>query len=207
VPPDHYFSPQPDSPSKPQRFECRLRGERWLFDTDRGVFSPEHVDPGSRLLIEAMELSPGARVLDVGAGYGPIGLVAARLVGPEGHATLVEVNARAAELARANAALNGLANVTVVESAAFEPANVGPQDVVLTNPPVRAGKQVVLDLLARAAATLAVGGRFYLVGHKHLGVKSYEAMLNQAVGEVDVIERGGGYRVLLAIKEEPEGHG
>lgn len=199
-PNNHYFSSDPQTASQRRKLEVVLRGERWSFITDTGMFSPEHIDPGSRLLIEAMEIEPGERVLDVGAGYGPVGLVAARMTGPDGLVTMVEVNQRAAALISENAELNAVDNIRVVVSDLFDPAEVGQHDVVVTNPPTHAGKQMVLQLLQRAAASLRVGGRVYLVGHKYLGIKSYQAELERAVGPVDLIDRGAGYRVIMCLK-------
>ena len=199
-PNNHYFSRDPQTASERRTIEATLRGERWSFVTDMGMFSPQHVDPGSRQLIEAMEIEPGERVLDVGAGYGPVGLVAARLTGELGLVTMVEINQRAADCIAENAQRNDVSNVRVVVSDLFDPAEVGQQDVVVTNPPTHAGKQMVLELLRRAAASLRVGGRMYLVGHKYLGVKSLQAELERTVGPVDLLDKGGGYRVILCVK-------
>jgi 16S rRNA (guanine1207-N2)-methyltransferase len=201
---DHYYSREVHSASQRQTITARLRDELWTFVTDRGVFSPDHVDPGSRLLIAAMEIRPGERVVDMGAGYGPVGLVAARLAGPDGGALLVEINPRAAQLCRENAQLNQVANVQVTETEGELP---GPFDVVVTNPPVRAGKRVVFGMLERASAALAPGGRFYLVGNKHLGVNSYGRWLDEHVGPSEIVARGGGFRVLLAVKAAEGGDG
>ncbi|MBI5830736.1 MAG: class I SAM-dependent methyltransferase [Armatimonadetes bacterium] len=199
-PDNHYFSRDPQSESQRRTIETALRGERWSFVTDTGMFSPGHIDPGSRLLVEAMEIEPGERVLDVGAGYGPVGLVAARLTGETGLVTMVEINQRAADLIVENAVLNSVTNYRVVVSDLFEPGEVGEQDVVVTNPPTHAGKQMVLELLHRAAASLRMGGRMYLVGHKYLGVKSLQAELERWMGPVDLIDKGAGYRVILCVK-------
>ncbi len=205
MPADHYYSDDPQSPSEPREITATLRGEAWRFMTDHGVFSPDRVDPGSRLLIEAMEIATGASVLDVGAGYGPMGLVAARLAGPTGTITLCEVNRRAAELARQNALLNGLHNVTVIETAAPVVPELPPQDVVLTNPPIRAGWKVVMPLLEAAAGALRPGGALWLVGYKHLGVKTLEKRLVELLGAAECIDKSGGYRVLRSIREVSDG--
>lgn len=201
---DHYYSQDPSSPSARREIRATLRGESWRFITDRGVFSHDKVDFGSKLLIETMTLDPGAIILDVGGGYGPIGLAAARLIGPEGQAHLVEVNARAAELARENAALNGLGNVTVHLTDDLATLDLPPLDAVLTNPPVRTGWKVVMPLLDAAAAKLKVGGSFWLVGYKHLGVKTLGKHLATLLGEPETVDKKGGYRVLRATREDPD---
>lgn len=203
--PDHYFDDAPNSPSKLRELKVTLRGEAWWFTTDRGVFSPTRLDPGSRVLLEAMVIPAGAQILDAGAGYGPLGLVAARLAGPEGHAHLVEVNARAAELSRMNATRNRVENVTVHTTGDLASLTLPPMDIVLCNPPSHAGYQVVFPLLDAAAATLAPGGRFWLVGYKHLGVKTLEKHLGELLGPIDTVEKSGGYRVLVGTRARDEG--
>lgn len=201
---DHYFDESPSSPSKLRDLKATLRGEPWWFTTDRGMFSPTRLDPGSRLLIETMAIPPGAKVLDAGAGYGPLGLVAARLAGPDGWAYLVEVNARAAELARQNAVRNQVANVSIEITGDLASLTLPPIDHVVCNPPSHAGYQVVFPLLDAAAATLAPGGRFWLVGFKHLGVKTLEKHLAGLLGPVETVAKGGGYRVLVGTRA-PDG--
>lgn len=202
---DHYFSPEPGSPSRPRRIAAVLRGSPWQFATDSGVFSPGRIDPGTALLIKAMVVQPGDRVLDVGAGYGPLGLVAARLCAPDGHATLIEVNRRAAELCEQNAALNGLTNVRVICAEAFAPDDVGLYDVVLCNPPMRAGWKVVDPLLAAATACLAPGGRLWLVGRKRQGLDSLKKRLEAVLSAPETVARGGGYHVIVAGREGGDG--
>lgn len=201
MPDEHYFSQQPGSPSRRQEIHARLRGEEWTFVTDRGVFSPTKVDQGSRLLINAMQLDPGAVVADVGCGYGPIGLLAAKLVGPAGRVHLIDVNERAVELARENAARLGLTNVTCHLTGDLAALDLPPLDAVLINPPSRAGYKVVKPLLRAAADKLKPGGALWLVGHKHLGVLTLAKYLATFLTEPETIDKGGGYRVLLARRE------
>ncbi|NUQ00403.1 MAG: class I SAM-dependent methyltransferase [Armatimonadetes bacterium] len=199
---DHYYSNSPHSPSERRLLTVQLRGREWRFTTDRGVFSGDRIDPGSRLLIEQMEINPGDRVLDVGAGYGPIGVVAGFLAGPDGQATLLEVNSRAAALAQENASQNGVGNVTLVQTDDLASLALPPQDVVVTNPPVRTGWKVVMPLLEAAASKLRPGGRLWLVGYKHLGVNSLGKHLASILGPPQTVAKQGGYRVLVATREE-----
>jgi len=196
---DHYFSRRPQSSVDRRQFEAVLRGFRFRFLSDAGVFSRGGVDYGSRALIERMEVPPDARVLDIGCGYGPIGLTAARLA-PRGHVTLTDVNERAAELARENAALNGIANVTVKTGDLYEPVAGETFDVILANPPIRAGKAVVHRLFAEAKAHLAPGGALWIVIRNKQGAPSARAKLVELYGEeaVEEIGKDKGYRIYRA---------
>ena len=111
---DHYFSQTPQSEHDIKEFEAVLRGKPYIFQTDAGVFSRTKVDKGSLLLINNLLCEPGETVLDLGCGYGPIGIAAADMVGPEGHVYLTDVNQRAVELTKTNLRLNGIVNATVL---------------------------------------------------------------------------------------------
>src|SRR2546422_11622906 len=111
---NHYSSTRPQVGSRPKQIRVRLRGREWAFLSDRGVFARSGVDGGTRLLVETMRIVSADHVLDIGCGYGPVGLVAAWLA-PDGQAVLVDVNERAVRRGAQNARLNGLANVEVVQ--------------------------------------------------------------------------------------------
>ncbi|MGO4369964.1 class I SAM-dependent methyltransferase, partial [Paenibacillus sp. MCAF20] len=112
---NHYYSESPEVKHNRQQHTFDLRGYAFRFMTDAGVFSKTGVDYGSRVLIDVMEIAGDAKVLDVGCGYGPIGLTAAKLA-QQGHVTMIDINERAVELSRENARLNGISNITVVQS-------------------------------------------------------------------------------------------
>jgi len=202
---EHYFTRQPRSAEDRRRFQTELRGFPFLFVTDAGVFSRDGVDEGSRTLIGMMDFPSGARVLDIGCGYGPIGLAAARLA-PRGHVTMTDINERAAELARENAALNGIGNVTVKTGDLFEPVAGETFDVILANPPIRAGKAVVYRLFEEAKAHLAPGGAFWVVVHNKQGAPSARKKLEELFGEDSVEEIGKhkGYRVYRAVRSRDQ---
>ena len=196
---DHYYTKRPQSESDRRRFEAVLRGKRLTFETDAGVFSKSGVDFGSRLLIETADIPDGARVLDVGCGYGPIGLAIAAAL-PNASVTMVDINERAVELARANVERNGLRNVTVLASDLLEAVRGKTFDAVLTNPPIRAGKAVVHRIFAEAREALAPGGALWVVIRKQQGAPSAAAKLEELFGadHVSLEARDKGYHILRA---------
>lgn len=200
---EHYYSQRPAVASHRQLFELTVRGIRLKLTTDAGVFSKQGLDYGSKALIERMEIPPGSRILDVGCGYGPIGLTAARLT-QDGFADLVDVNERAVELARLNAEANGIGNVSVMQSDGL--ASVGGQryDVILTNPPIRAGKGVVHRIFEECAEHLVPGGALWIVIQNKQGAPTARTKLEAIFGEDAVAEIGKdkGYRILRATNKK-----
>lgn len=196
---EHYYTNRPVSKHDEQTFATVLRGIKLTFTTDSGVFSRDYIDYGSRLLIETMDIPNGAKVLDVGCGYGPIGIVAARL-NPKNHVTMIDVNERAVELARRNAAANGATNVRVLLSDLYEQVEDRDYDAVLTNPPIRAGKQVVHAIFEGARHVLKDGGTLWVVIQKKQGAPSAYEKLQQLYGQVEEVTKDKGYRIFRAVK-------
>ena len=197
--PDHYYSEKPSARSDRRIIETRLRGRTFAFVTDAGVFSKQGVDFGSRLMIETMAIEPDDEVLDAGCGYGPIGLAAAWLA-KRGRTVLVDVNERAVELARENARLNRISNVEVLQSDLFEKLAGKRFTKILTNPPIRAGKQVVYRLFEEAFDHLHPGGELWVVIQNKQGAPSALVKLESVYGDVEEMERDKGYRVFRARK-------
>lgn len=175
---NHYFTSDPSLSSQRRTVDLVLPDVSLRLSTDRGVFSADRVDTGSKLLLlDGPPAVPGDRVLvDVGAGYGPIALtLAAR--NPEATVWAIDVNARARDLCAENAAANGLNNVTV-----GRPEDV-PEDLVVdriwSNPPIRIGKAALHELLDTWLARLGPTGSAHLVVQKHLGADSLAARLGQ----------------------------
>lgn len=199
MPNQHYYSNQPETAHDRKELKAELRGHSLRFISDAGVFSKSGIDYGSRVLIDAMEFAPDASVLDVGCGYGPIGLTAARLA-PQGHVTMIDINSRAVELARENARLNGITNVTILESDLFAAVKDQAFDVVLTNPPIRAGKETVHTIFAEAWNHLRQGGQLWVVIQKKQGAPSAMAKLETLFGQVEEVTKDKGYRIFKATK-------
>lgn len=196
---EHYYSNSPSVGHDRRVLETELRGHSLRFISDAGVFSRDGVDYGSRVLIEAMELPVGANILDVGCGYGPIGLVAARL-NPSGHVTMLDINERAVQLSKENASNNGIKNVTVMQSDRLEAVQGRQFDVILTNPPIRAGKQTVHSIFEQAAVHVKEGGTLWVVIQKKQGAPSARAKLEELFSQVEEVTKDKGYRIFKASK-------
>jgi 16S rRNA (guanine1207-N2)-methyltransferase len=173
------------------------KGKILKFITGRGVFSSEHLDPGTALLVENMVLKGDERVLDMGCGWGAIG-VAAGMSLPKGSVVMVDVNRRAADLARKNISGNGLTNATVLPGNLFEPVKGERYDLIVSNPPYRAGRSLILRFFDEAPAHLNEGGRLLVVGKGTQGIIFYQHYLKERWGKVDVLGRRSGYRVVEA---------
>ncbi|XEC94632.1 class I SAM-dependent methyltransferase [Paenibacillus tarimensis] len=197
---EHYYSKRPGTEHDRRMHEEVLRDRRFKFVTDAGVFSKTGVDFGSRLLIEALELPEAARVLDVGCGYGPIGLAVAALI-PSGHVTMLDINERAVQLAKENAALNGIHNVEIMQSDLYEAVIGRHFDVIITNPPIRAGKAVVHHIFEKGETLLLPGGSMWVVIQKKQGSPSAFAKLESLFGRVIEVTKDKGYRIFRAEKE------
>ena len=195
---DHYYTRDPQSASRPAECEFTYRGIDLTFQTDAGVFSRGEVDTGTRLLLEALPEDMGGEILDLGCGWGVIGISIARKW-PEARVTMADINTRALDLSRENAKRNR-AEVVCAESdgmAAFEGKTF---DAVVTNPPIRAGKQVIYKMFADAARSLAPGGALYLVIRKQQGAESCIRYLQTLYASVEKLDRSGGFWVLKASK-------
>ncbi|KIL52331.1 methyltransferase [Jeotgalibacillus soli] len=168
------------------------------FKTDQGVFSKREVDFGSRVLIEAFsEPEVEGPILDVGCGYGPIGLsIAKSFKNREVH--LIDVNNRALDLARENAIQNEVSSVKVYESDCLDQVKPVNFAAILTNPPIRAGKEVVHRILEQSVAHLAPGGELWVVIQKKQGAPSAKAKLEELVRDVEIVEKKKGYFILKA---------
>ncbi|MFZ5826155.1 MAG: class I SAM-dependent methyltransferase [Bacillota bacterium] len=196
---EQYFTSRPSAEHAETSFSATLRGMEFTFLTDAGVFSRDRVDFGSLLLIETMRIGPADTVLDMGCGYGPIGAVAARLAA-DGFVYMVDVNERAAGLARRNLRANGITNAEVRVGDALEAVRGISFDTILTNPPIRAGKAVIYRMVDEAHAALKPGGRLWVVIQNKQGAPSMKKKLAETFGNVLDVERKGGFHIFQSIR-------
>ncbi|MDQ0856754.1 class I SAM-dependent methyltransferase [Bacillus sp. V2I10] len=199
---NHYYSQQPEAESNRKSWTFTLRGNSFHFQSDRGVFSKNEVDFGSRLLIETFTIpDQKGDLLDVGCGYGPIGISLAKEF-KDLTVDMIDVNERAVELAKVNAEANGVKNVRIIASNLFE--NVDPSKkyaAVLTNPPIRAGKKVVHEIFEKSFESLLPGGELWVVIQKKQGAPSAIAKLDEMFKEVVTVKKDKGYFIIRAEKD------
>ena len=191
---DHYFSARPASADERRLIRVTLAGRELSLEVAPGIFSPDHVDLGTQVLLRTVP-APVGRVLDLGCGWGPIALAAA-LRSPDVTVTAVDVNERALDLAARNAAAAGVGDrVTVLAPAAV--ATDAVFDTIWSNPPIRVGKAALHDLLGAWLPRLAPAGEAWLVVQRHLGADSLAVWLaDQGWGEVEKVASAKGFRVL-----------
>ena len=196
----HYFTQNPDSKHEFKEIEAELRGRIYKFTTDTGVFSRNRVDRGSELLIKAMNIDINDKILDMGCGYGPIGIVAADLAN-EGEVLMVDINQRAVELARKNLKKNYISNATAIVNDGFENLTEKDYSVILMNPPFRTGKKIVYPLLEKSLEYLQQKGSLYTVCMTRQGAKTLAKKMDEIFGNVIEVDKGSGYRVFCSIKD------
>jgi 16S rRNA (guanine1207-N2)-methyltransferase len=200
IPKSHYFEARPAVASRPRTVRLRLEELELDLEADRGVFGSKGVDLGTMVLLREAPPPPATGdLLDLGTGYGPIAIVLARR-SPEAHVWAVDINERALELTRANAATAAATNVTAVAPADV-PADVR-FDAIYSNPPVRVGKQELHRILLEWLPRLKPGGVAYLVVQRNLGSDSLAAWLAEQGFGVARMKSKKGYRV-LEIKPQP----
>ena len=193
---EHYFSADPSAPAKLTEVEIEVGGQVLKLSASSGTFSSERLDPGTRVLLGLWELFPtDGIVLDLGCGWGPIGLSIAKLQ-PATEVIGVDVNQRSVELANANAKRNGLANFSACLDKDLD-ANLE-IDHIWSNPPIRIGKENLHDLLRNYLSRLQPTGDAYLVVQKQLGAESLQRWIAQQWPEREVtkVENSKGFRVI-----------
>ena len=192
-----YYAENPDAAHDIHELRVDLLGEKMTFLTDAGVFSKKMVDFGSQLLLKYLEVNQGETVLDVGCGYGPLGLSLVKAYGVQ--ATMVDINNRALDLARKNAERNKV-EATIFQSNIYEQVK-GKFDHVISNPPIRAGKQVVHEIIEKSKDFLGIGGDLTIVIQKKQGAPSAKSKMEDVFGNCEIVKKDKGYYILRSVNE------
>ncbi len=189
---EHYYTAEPQSAHKPAEVRFSYRGNDLVFATDSGVFSRTELDRGTEVLLSALPEKISGPVLDMGCGYGAIGVAVGKR---QINVTMADINRRACGLARDNARRNGV-DAEVVESDGYQALTGRRYALILQNPPIRAGKAVIYRMFSDAAHCLLEGGELWLVIRKQQGAPSAMSYLKTLFDEVEAVEKKSGYWVL-----------
>lgn len=193
----HYFTDNTDIESQPIQFVFKFQEKDLLFTSDNGVFSKSMIDYGSRVLLDSFDKTTEKSLLDVGCGYGTFG-ICLKKVYPDLEVDMVDINDRALKLAKLNAENNDVA-INVYKSFIYE--NVEKTfDIIISNPPVRAGKDVVMSILSGAYEHLNSNGSLWIVLQKKQGAPSAKKKMIEIFENCEIVKRDKGYYILKSQK-------
>ena len=201
---NHYFSEKPEIKSEKKTIKYTIQNKKFEFITDNGVFSKSKVDFGTDLMLnEFLKKNRGLevekiKILDIGCGYGVVSVILKSFY-PEISITLSDVNERALELSEENLKKYDINDYHIIKSSVFEKITEK-FDVILSNPPIRAGKDIIFKIYSEAYEHLNENGEFYCVIQTKHGAKSTQKKLVEIFGNCDTVTIDGGYRIFLSKK-------
>lgn len=196
----HYFSEKQDTEFKPYHIDINVAGMEFSLFSAAGVFSKDELDVGSRLLIEVADVKDGSSVLDLGCGYGVVGISIAKLH-KDIALTMADVNERAVELAKMNARERGIKTICV-KSNIYDGLIGKKFDCILLNPPQTAGKEICIAMIEQAKDHLNIGGSLQIVARKNKGGSTLAKVMEDAFGNVSVLGRKSGFFVWKSVNNE-----
>lgn len=195
----HYFINDNNLKSEKRKLYYSYNNVSFEFFSDNGVFSKNEIDEGSAILLENyLKSDKKGKTLDVGAGVGFLGIVISKLNDVD--VDMLEINERAVLLCEENIKLNKSEKCKAYESNLYEKAN-GKYDVIISNPPIRAGKKVVFEIIDRAYDYLNEYGELWIVIRKSHGADSAKKEIERVFGNATIVKRDSGFYVLRAIKK------
>jgi len=198
---EHYYTEKQTSEFKPAKMRVRVLGMEFELYTAGGVFSPRKLDTGTRLLLESAKVHEGWKVLDLGCGYGVVG-ISIKKKNPSAEVVMSDVNPRAVKLTEMNIALQKT-DAEVIQSDIFKDPKLDKMrfDTILFNPPQTAGKQVCFRMIDESKEHLVKGGLFQLVARSQKGGKHLSMKMEEVFGNVRDTEKKSGYRVYESERE------
>ena len=194
----HYFENDASLKSEIRVLKFDYRGLKLKFYSDNGVFSKNEIDDGSITLLDAyLDNGKVGRTLDVGSGLGVLGITISKI--NDCFVDMLEINQRAVNLCEQNIGANQASKSRVFESNIYSSAD-GEYDVIVTNPPIRAGKKVVFEILDKAYNFLSIDGELWVVIRKSQGADSAKKKMQEVFGNSEVIKRNKGFYILKSVK-------
>ena len=199
---EHYYSNNPTSASEEKEIEYYIAGKKIKLVVDNGVFSKAHVDIATNFMLNVLiKENINGNVLDVGCGYGVIGITLKTFF-KDIKVTMLDINERALGLAQKGVKLNKLDNVKIIESDGFAAIKEEEKfDVIVTNPPIRAGKHVIYQMYEDSFKHLKSGGAFYLVINKKHGAPSTKEFLINLFGNCEILDKKTGFNVMKCVRQ------
>lgn len=194
----HYYENDPNLKSNIKNIDYTYYGNVINYQVDLGVFSKDRVDFGTNVLLQSLPTFTNEKVLDVGCGYGAIGIAIAKVY-LNCDVMMCDVNLRAISLTEKNIKLNNVKNAKVIESNTYENIN-DKYDIIITNPPIRAGKKVVMDICLNAIDHLKEDGKIYIVINKKHGAESLLKNMKERYKNVDILNKKNGYFIIEGRK-------
>ena len=197
---EHYYTNNPTSKSEERIIEYKIKDKTIKFTTDNGVFSKAHVDIATNFMLNTLlNEEIRGKLLDVGCGYGTIGITLSKFF--DVNVTMLDINERALNLAEKNVKLNDCKNIKIIESDGFEKITEN-YDVIVTNPPIRAGKAVIYKIYEDYYEHLNENGVLYLVINKKHGAPSTKEYLTQLFGNCEILDKKTGFNVMKCVKNK-----
>ena len=199
----HYYKYDPTLKSNKKDISYTFKGEVVHLVSDSGVFSKERVDFGTNVLLNSLSdelLDKSKTILDVGCGYGAIGVCIAKKY-PNKNVLMIDINDRCVELVLENINNNKLNNAKALKSNVYQNI-VGEFDLIISNPPIRAGKDVVFEVVSGAKPHLTQGGALIVVIQKKQGAPSLEKKMQEVYGNCDIVSKEKGYYILKSERKE-----
>lgn len=201
---NHYFSENPEIKSNKKNIKYTINDKTFDFITDNGVFSKAKVDFGTDLMLKEFIKKnknnlENKEILDIGCGYGVVSVILKSFYN-KAKITLSDVNERALELSEENLKKYNINDFTIIKSFAFDNINKN-FDIILSNPPIRTGKQTIFQIYEESFNHLNSGGEFYCVIQTKHGAKSTQKKLEEIFGNCETLEIDGGYRIFNCVKK------
>jgi len=196
---EHYYTNNPTSKSEERIIEYKIKDKTMKFITDNGVFSKAHVDIATNFMLNTLLYENiNGKLLDVGCGYGTIGITLSKFF--DVNVTMLDINERALNLTEKNVKLNACENIKIIESNGFEKITES-YDIIVTNPPIRAGKAVIYKMYEDSYKHLNENGVLYLVINKKHGAPSTKEFLIQLFGNCEILDKKTGFNVMKCVKK------